>query len=92
MRKKPQRPTKQIAMVKWHDAHADFQGSWIHESDINPEPLEVTSIGIVLEEVKPGHVTLTQSYIEGICDNILHIPESMVRDITIIAMLEIGED
>jgi hypothetical protein len=92
MRKKPQKPTKKVAVVRWHDAHADFNGSWVHEKDIDPDPLEVLSVGVVLDEVKPGHVSIAQSYTSGICDHVLHIPDAMVKEITIVSTIEVDEE
>ena len=82
-----------IVVVVWEDAHADSAGTWINLSDIDPEPLIVTSVGILLaSEVKPGHVTLTQSHADGLCDHVIHIPEKMVKEITVLGAIDITID
>lgn len=91
MRKEPQKPSKQIAMVKWNDAHADFNGSWVQETDIDPESLEVTSLGVILDGVKPGHISIAQSYAYGLCDHVLHIPDKMVTEITVLGVIDCDE-
>jgi hypothetical protein len=92
MGKRAKKPVKAMAVVTWNDAHADFSGSWVQESDIDPEGLKVTSLGIVLDGVKPGHISLAQSYAYGLCDHVLHIPDNMVTDITIIGTIDTGEE
>lgn len=72
-----------LAVIMWRDAHADG-GSWIDVSAINDQPYIVESVGFMLEEIKPGHVSICQSLgdDDGIIDHVLHIPTQMIVDIT----------
>ena len=82
-----------IVVVVWEDAHADSSGTWVNLSDIDPDPLVVTSVGILLDgDVKPGHVTITQSHADGLCDHVIHIPEKMVKEITVLGAIAIEVD
>lgn len=72
-----------MAVVVWHDAHADQHGSWMSEDDFNDNPYIVSSCGFILEGAKKNHVTVAQSLSnEGLIDNVLHIPQDMVVSIT----------
>lgn len=89
MRNRRKNDKLEIVTVRWHDAHADSGGSWVELGDIDPDPLLVTSVGITLPSTtKPGHVSLAQSYAEELCDHVIHIPEKMVVDITVIGLLD----
>ena len=74
-----------VCVVLWEDAHSGDVHSWTQVSDIDPEPYVVTSVGVMLDDsVKPGHVTLVQSFINSNCDCILHIPRAMVKEIKVV--------
>ena len=89
MRKPRKAESLEIVVVKWHDAHADSAGTWVELSDIDPDPLLVTSVGVMLPtSTKPGHVSLTQSFADGLCDHVIHIPEKMVVDVTVLGVLD----
>ena len=82
---------KTLVVVKWRDAHADFFSGWINESDIEPEPFIVTSVGVSLTGVKPNHVSVCQSYAGGLVDHVIHIPDDMVEEITVIGTMEVDD-
>ena len=69
----------QIQVVTWRDAHAVCE-TWTHLEDLDKEDCIVTSVGILLEGVKPGYVVLAQSMIDGehTVDHVLAIPVGMV--------------
>ena len=46
--------------IVWHDAHADTN-TWIEKDAIDTNPCVVVSCGILLTEVKPNHIVLSQS-------------------------------
>jgi len=89
--KKSDKQLKTLVVVKWRDAHADFSNGWLDESDIEPEPFIVTSVGISITGVKPQHVSVCQSYADGLVDHVIHIPDDMVEEITVIGTMEVGE-
>jgi hypothetical protein len=68
-----------IQIVTWRDAHAVTEG-WTHLEDLDKQECIVTSVGIVLHDVKPGYVVLAQSMIDGehTVDGVLAIPVGMV--------------
>ena len=72
-----------VAIVIWHDAHADMSGEWKSIDDHNDdEAYEVVTVGIVLDKKhggKRGHVSVTQSLTrDRYVDYITHIPKAMV--------------
>ena len=66
--------------VVWHDAHA-VSDTWSSVEEISDEPCVVRSVGVLLPHVKPGHLVLAQSVIEGdeMLDHVVAIPLGMVR-------------
>lgn len=80
-----------LAIVIWHDAHSDGD-VWMPEESIDPEPAVVTSVGIILDQVKPGHLTLAQSHVHDHWGTLLHVPISMVEEITILTTIDLGAD
>lgn len=83
MKKAKQVQHHSVVLVVWRDAHAGFAGSWATVEDLDPEPCLVRSSGFLLEDVKPGHITIAQSILEkDFIDNILHVPQEMVDSIT----------
>lgn len=68
--------------VIWYDAHAVTE-SWTHMDELDKENCVVRSVGIMLKNVKEGHVVLAQSMISGedTVDNVLAIPSGMVKKI-----------
>lgn len=78
-----------LIVVKWLDAHAD--GGWVDSDSLNPDPYEVTSVGIELA-AKKGHVTLAQSVGCDIYDHVLHIPCGMVTEMYVIGTIDVETD
>jgi len=78
----------QLAFVVWHDAHADGD-AWIAEEDVDPDPAVVVSLGFILDQAKPGHLTLAQSHVHGHWGTLLHVPLSMVREVAIITTIDL---
>jgi hypothetical protein len=68
--------------VVWHDAH-EVTESWTHIDELDTEPKVVRSIGLLLPNVKKGHICIAQSIIEdeNTVDNVLAIPEEMVINV-----------
>ena len=83
-----------VAVIIWHDAHADMSGEWksLDTPDPDTDPYEVVSVGIVLDRKaggKPGHVSVAQSLTrDGYIDYVTHIPKAMV--VERIDLYEIG--
>lgn len=90
-KKKSDKQLKTLVMVRWRDAHSDFSGSWVDEADIEPDPFIVNSVGISLTGVKPNHVSVCQSYAGGLVDHVIHIPDAMVEEITVIGTMEVDD-
>ena len=69
--------------VVWFDAHA-VTHSWTAVEELDREECIVRSVGMLLDGVKEGHVVIAQSMIldEETVDNVLAIPNGMVRQIT----------
>jgi len=92
MAKRTEIPKTQIGVVTWYDAHADSPGSWTTLQDIDPEPYVVTTVGVILPDyTKQWHVSVAQSIGHGSIDGIIHIPEKMVSDITILGTIDVDE-
>lgn len=74
--------------VVWHDAFA-FRDAWVEESEIDAEPMVVRSVGWLLPEKKPDHVTIAQSVnSDEILDGLLFIPCAMVKEIRVVSGLD----
>jgi hypothetical protein len=81
----PQTPKKKTTTnklksvyIKWLDAHDELD-TWIASEDIEKEPCVITSLGFLIENGKPEHVTLAQSYSDELLyNNIIYIPNAMV--------------
>lgn len=69
-----------LVEVIWHDAHAVTE-TWAGIDEIDGGPCVVRSVGVLLPHVKPGHLVLAQSLIEGdgVVDHVVAIPLGMVR-------------
>lgn len=80
-----------LAIVVWHDAHADGD-SWVLEEEIDPNPAVAVSVGLILDYAKPGHLTIAQSHVHGHFGTLIHIPEAMVREITIVTTIDLNGD
>lgn len=76
----------QIVAVKWLDAHGD--NGWSSPEDLDPDPYEVTSVGLELCS-KKGHVSIAQSIGVDVYDHVLHIPAGMVKEIFVLGVLDI---
>lgn len=71
--------------ITWHDAFADVEG-WMESSDIDAEPCVVQSVGFLIPDAKPGHVTLAQSMnSHDDFDSVLHVPVGMVVNVLILS-------
>ena len=76
-----------IVVVEWDDAHADMSGGWTTHADIDRRAYRVRSVGFLLTDGKPDHVSIFQSA-GGACgdeadamDSVLHVPVGMVVSI-----------
>lgn len=70
--------------VVWHDAFA-ISHTWMDADEIDEEPCEVTSIGYLIPDKKPGHVVLAQSHnTHDSVDSVLAIPVRMVQNIKVL--------
>lgn len=71
----------QMVCLWWRDAHA-VTDTWTAIEELDDEPCIVHSIGFLLRDVKPGHIVLAQSMIDGEeygdVDHVLAIPSAMV--------------
>lgn len=78
-----------IAVVKWFDAHSDH--SWVDITTVEDEPYVVTSVGLLLDNKKTGHITLSQTVgPDGVHhDHVIHIPSAVVVSINRIDSLDI---
>jgi hypothetical protein len=81
-----------VALVRWHDAHADVSGWGSLAGPHDRDPYQIVTFGILLDKKtgrKPGHVSVAQSLSqEGFIDSVLHVPKPMVVDVT--ELFEIG--
>jgi hypothetical protein len=77
---------RRLVMVTWNDAHAVTE-TWEEIDALDSSPCVVSSVGFVLPHVKPGHVVLAQSLIDGdgVVDNVLAIPVGMVRTVSVLS-------
>lgn len=93
MVKRAERKSYDIGVVKWTDAHADSAGSWTTLSEIDQEPYIVTTVGSILPSyTKPDHISVVQSVGHGHIDGIIHIPNKMVQEITILGSLDVEDE
>lgn len=74
-----------LVKVTWLDAHAVTTG-WEPIEELDPDPCVVESVGFLLPDVKAGHVTLAQSWIDGNeeVDHVLSIPTKMVTRLEVL--------
>ena len=92
MRKARKESTHEIAMVRWVDAHSDGGDTWTYVEDLDPDPCIVVSVGIMLSTaVKPGHISLAHSIAHGAVDYVIHIPEKMVKEVTVLTTVDLDE-
>lgn len=70
--------TNDPVLVEWVDAHSDAHG-WTEQDELDPEPRIVVSVGMVLRNVKPNHLTVAQSMDDGVVDSVLSIPTSCIK-------------
>lgn len=83
MRLKKSKPVKDdYVIVVWADAHA-VTHTWTPVEELDDDDCLVTSIGLLLPDVKSGHLVLAQSMIHGeeTVDNVLAVPLGMVRTV-----------
>jgi len=81
-----------VAIVRWHDAHADVSGWGSLSGPHDRDPYQILTVGILLDKKtgrKPGHVSVAQSLSQdGFIDSVLHVPRAMVVDVA--ELFEIG--
>ena len=67
-------------IVTWIDAFADADG-WCDVGELATTPRVILTVGWLLGEIVPDHVSVAQSHDIDTVDSVLHIPRSVVRDI-----------
>jgi hypothetical protein len=80
----------EVVQVLWADAHAGDNDSWVAIEELQAAEDEylVTSVGWLVVGSKPKHITLCQSVThDQNVDHVLHIPEGMVRKMTVLQAL-----
>jgi hypothetical protein len=70
--------TIEAVLIEWIDAHADANG-WCDRDDLDPEPRLITTVGIVLRNVKPQHLTVALSVDEEKVDSVISIPTAVIK-------------
>ena len=70
-----------MVRVCWMDAQSDAHG-WTPASELDREHCVVTTVGHLIADGRPGHLSVCLSYhIDGdelVVDSALHIPQAMV--------------
>ena len=66
--------------VIWIDAFADAHG-WCSLDQLEMVPRVISTVGWLLADQVPDHVSVAQSHDGDSVDSVLHIPRSAVRDI-----------
>lgn len=82
----------EVVQVVWADAHAGENESWIavEELQVQGEEYLVTSVGWLVVGAKDKHVTIAQSLTaDDQVDHVLHVPEGMVRKLTVLHALPV---
>jgi len=77
--------------VIWADAHAADIDTWTPLEELQGEGDEylVTSVGWLVVGSKAKHITICQSHTaDDAVDHVLHIPEGMVRRITVLQPIQ----
>jgi len=70
--------TIEAVLIEWIDAHADANG-WCDRDELDPEPRLITTVGIVLRNVKPNHLTVALSVDEDKVDSVISIPTAVIK-------------
>jgi hypothetical protein len=74
-----------IVSVVWLDAHAASDG-WFDIDDLDVEPCSVTTIGWLIADAKPDHVTVAQSLADdGELYAVFCIPIGMVKQVVVLS-------
>lgn len=74
-----------LVLVEWNDAFS-IQESWIGKDGIDSEPMKTLSVGLLLEDAKPNHVVIAQSFNDDDSyDSILCIPVAIVTRLAVIS-------
>lgn len=76
--------------VIWADAHAGDNDTWVPVEELHGEGEEylVVSVGWLIVGSKAKHVTICQSRTpDEQVDHVLHIPEGMIRKMTVLHAL-----
>jgi hypothetical protein len=78
-----------LAIVTWHDAHAESE--WQDITTLDQQPYEVKTVGWIIPNAKPGHVVVVQSIsTDDSCDGVLCIPVGMVVNTQVVTRNDIG--
>lgn len=71
-------------LVVWHDAHSASDG-WCAVGDVDASPCRVQSLGWLIPDAKPDHVTVAQSVSDDdALDSLLCVPVGMVVSVQIL--------
>lgn len=72
-------------LVVWHDAHPQGEG-WVKRRQIRRKPWKQRTVGILVKDGCPGHVTVAQTWDRKgkVYGELLHIPEGMVVEIRVL--------
>lgn len=74
-----------IISVVWLDAHAASEG-WFDIADLDVEPCSVVTVGWLIADAKPDHVTVAQSLADdGECYGLFCIPIGMVQKVVVLS-------
>lgn len=74
-----------VVLVEWLDAHAASDG-WCYGGELEAEGCLVRTIGFLLPDAKPDHVSVAQSIADD--DDLYHvfcIPVGMVRSMRVVS-------
>lgn len=74
-----------VVLVEWLDAHAASDG-WCDTEELGPEGCLVRTVGFLLPDAKPDHVSVAQSLAED--EDLYHvfcIPVGMVRSMRVVS-------
>lgn len=63
--------------IVWWDAHA-LTDSWTEVDSLDLDPRVITTVGMLIPNLKQGHYTVAQSVDGSLVDNVIAIPEEML--------------
>ena len=71
------KPRHHVHLIEWRDAYS--LGTWTKPDDMRPEPVVVQSVGFLIDDAVPGHLTLACSDDgQGHVADGIHIPRDMI--------------